>query len=51
MGLDGRSPGRFVDGRQGMANNLEFLAISQKTAACYRDAGGPFGADAGTLVS
>jgi hypothetical protein len=34
-----------------MANKLEFLAISQKTAARYRDGGGPFGADAGTLVS
>jgi hypothetical protein len=34
-----------------MANKLELLAISRKAAVRYRDAGGPFGADAGTLVS
>jgi hypothetical protein len=34
-----------------MANKLELLAISRKAAIGYRDAGGPLGAHAGTLVS
>jgi hypothetical protein len=44
-------PGEQVKDRHRMANKLELLAISRKAAVRYHDAGGPFGADAGTLVS
>jgi len=47
--LDCRAPAKQVNGRRYVANEIKLLAISAHSQACDRNAGGPFGADAGTL--
>ena len=51
LGLGRRAPGEPAKDRRRMAIKLELLAFSRKAAARYRDAGGPLGVVAGTLVS